>query len=281
MNFYGLQTLKLERPLIILDCETTGPDQNQDKILSLDVTVLHPDHSVFIFPTLMINPGIPIPEEATAVHHITDEMVEHASSFQEHIANVLLRLSAYHGDYCGHNVTFDLSILRAEFKRVGEEWDWEKTDAKILDTLAIARLKNQNTLSATYERYTGKKLDDAHESAADVAATLEVLDGQLRLHTDMPRTVSEIVEWSHPRRPDWIDSEGKFRWKNGEPLVNFGKRYNGVNMRDVHISFWRDFILTKDFSPEIKQIAADAMRGVFPTKAVELPFEDDKSDIPF
>ena len=63
--------LKLERPIMFFDLETTGTNILRDRIVEISMIKVYPDgHD--LQRTVRVNPGMPIPAEATAVHHITD-----------------------------------------------------------------------------------------------------------------------------------------------------------------------------------------------------------------
>ena len=72
-----LKHIALERPLAVIDLETTGVDPKCDRIIEVSVLKLAPggeaDHR-----TRRVNPGVPIPPEATAVHGITDDELRRA-----------------------------------------------------------------------------------------------------------------------------------------------------------------------------------------------------------
>jgi DNA polymerase-3 subunit epsilon len=68
------QLLTLTRPLIVFDCETTGVDTNTDRIVELGFQLWTADGLQKEWRSL-VNPCVPIPAGATAVHHITDAMV--------------------------------------------------------------------------------------------------------------------------------------------------------------------------------------------------------------
>jgi hypothetical protein len=113
-----------------------------------------------------------------------------------------------------------------------------------------------------YEKHTGKKLEGAHRALEDVKATSELLFEQLRKYQTIPRNLDMLhdAQW-----PGWIDTEGKFRFtKEGVPTIQFGKHRNDP-MRTVPLGYW-SFILKGGFSPEIKQIAQNALNGIYPIK---------------
>lgn len=66
--------LNLKKPIVFFDLETTGVDVTKDHIVEISIIKILPTGEE-IEKTRRINPGIKIPPEATAVHHITDEDV--------------------------------------------------------------------------------------------------------------------------------------------------------------------------------------------------------------
>ena len=70
------QHLALHKPLVVLDLETTGVNQQEDRIVELAAVRFTPELSAEPFHT-GINPGISIPSTASDIHGITDSMVQH------------------------------------------------------------------------------------------------------------------------------------------------------------------------------------------------------------
>ena len=79
--------LNLTRPIVFFDLETTGTNVNSDRIVEISVIKLLPDGRA-IEKTRRINPEMPIPAEATAVHHITDEDVAGEKTFRQVAASL-------------------------------------------------------------------------------------------------------------------------------------------------------------------------------------------------
>ena len=105
--------LNLKRPIIFFDLETTGIDTAKDRIVEISIAKVMPDGEE-ITKTRRINPGMHIPEEATAVHGITDEDVKECPTF----AQVAKSLEQFiRGcDFGGFNSNrFDLPVLVEEF----------------------------------------------------------------------------------------------------------------------------------------------------------------------
>ena len=72
--------LKLKRPIIFFDLETTGVDTAHDRIVEISMVKVDPDGTKQV-KTRRINPEMPIPAEATAVHGISDEDVKDEPTF--------------------------------------------------------------------------------------------------------------------------------------------------------------------------------------------------------
>ena len=75
-----VRNLKLEKPLVFVDLETTGINTTNDRIVEVTVLKIHPDGSREEKSEL-VNPGIPIPPGATKVHGITNEDVADKPGF--------------------------------------------------------------------------------------------------------------------------------------------------------------------------------------------------------
>ena len=74
--------LNLKKPIIFFDLETTGTNITTDRIVEISMIKIMPNGEEKE-RTLRINPEMPIPAEATAVHHITDEDVANCRTFKE------------------------------------------------------------------------------------------------------------------------------------------------------------------------------------------------------
>lgn len=186
------QLLALERPLIIFDLETTGLAVGEDKIVEIAYEKIMPSGEIIAY-TQRVNPGKPIPEEASRINGIYDKDVADAPSF----AKLSYELwSMFEGsDVGGFNVLgFDLPFLRGEFASVGKNFDFFQKrilDAKILYHKMEARdMFAPRNLSAAYKLYCGKDHTTAHTGAGDVRVTVEVLEKQLEKYP-------EFRDWSY------------------------------------------------------------------------------------
>ena len=156
-------------------------------------------------------------------------------------------------------------MLEAEFRRAGLEF--RISERRVVDVYNIFCKLYPRTLSAAYKFFCGKELEGAHGAAADTAATLEVLLGQLERHPELPRELAGLAEFSDLTDPDAIDRTRRFKWSGDEAVVNFGKNA-GRTLRDLADNdpgFLR-WITRNDFPDDVKKIAADALVGKFPVR---------------
>lgn len=251
------ELISLERPLIGLDLETTGPVPKTARIVELGLEIMRPGQPTKEYRTL-VNPGEPIPPEATKVHNITDEMVADAPTFAQLADNLLTGLTDC--DYVGYSVRYDLQVMQLEFERAGKRWSYE--DASVIDAHRVWQTIEGRSLNHAIERWlTGKQLDvdgEAHTALRDVKMATRVVAAQLHQCPQLPRDPKRLHDlcW-----PDWFDSEGKLRWRDGELVMGFGQ-HKGKPMREVPRGYFR-FMISKDFSAKVKGACEQALKGVF------------------
>lgn len=259
------RTLRLRRPLAFVDTETTGPNPAHDRIVEIVVVRLEPDGRREVFET-RVNPGVAIPAEVIKIHGITDEDVEDMPPF----AAVAPRVAElFEGaDIAGFGIRrFDVEILEREFARAGHSWS--RGDRRLVDSMTIFHMRERRNLTAAYRFYCGKSLDGAHSARADVEAAIEVLHGQIARYPDLPADVDGLhALCQQPRLGEAIDPEGKFVWRDGEAFVSFGI-HRGRPLRDVarDAPDYLRWITESDFTHEVRDIAAAALKGKFPQKA--------------
>ena len=219
--------LKLDRPVMFFDLETTGTDALHDRIVEISMIKVMPD-GTDIQRTVRVNPGMPIPAEATAVHHITDADVTDKPLFSQ-LAEGLAQ--SFRGcDLAGFNSNrFDIPLLAEEFARAGIDFDFN--ECRFIDVQTIFHKKEQRTLSAAYKFYCGKNLDDAHSANADTRATYEVLMAQLDRYDDLPNDMEKLAEYSSQNKN--VDLMGRLVYDDRHrEVINFGK-YKGQLAVDV------------------------------------------------
>ncbi|MDD5306998.1 MAG: 3'-5' exonuclease [Deltaproteobacteria bacterium] len=256
--------LKLERPLVMFDVETTGLDAATDRIVELAAVKLWPDGRVEE-KCRRFNPLVPIPKEATAVHGIRDEDVKDEPPFLK-VAHGDKGVAAFFAgcDLAGYNVAdYDIPILKAELERAGERLDL--SDAAVVDAYKIFVGREPRHLTAALRFYCGKEHDKAHSAMGDVRATLEVLAAELERYPDLPDTPAAIDK--SMRNPEHVDRRGKLRWQDGEIAVAFG-RHKGRTLKYL-ASEEPDYIrwmIDSGVAPDAEKILHDALIGAFEQK---------------
>lgn len=264
-----------ERPLVFFDLEATGVNILNDRIVEISVVKIFPDGRREV-KTRRINPEMHIPEEASAIHGIYDKDVANEPTFRAISKNFFIYLEDC--DLGGYNITkFDIPMLTREFSRAG--LTFTTANRRIIDAYNIFCRMEPRNLSAAYKFFCGKDMKDAHSAEADTLATVEIFEGEIKRYSQMarenypediekwPETLDEFHTFCNQRMIDSIDPDGRFKWKNGEAVVAFGKNA-GTSLRRIAIDnpdFLR-WILRSDFSVEVKNIASDALKGIFPEK---------------
>lgn len=242
--------LKLERPIIFFDLETTGTSITRDRIVEISLIKLYPNGDRDV-KSRRINPEMPIPPESTAVHHITDEDVANEPTFRQ-ISRDLLTI--FEGcDIGGFNSNkFDVPLLMEEFARVGLTFDIR--GRRFIDVQNIFHKMEKRTLVAAYKFYCGKDLEDAHSAQADTMATIEVLFGQLDRYPELKNDVDSLAEFSGGGNN--VDLAGRIVYnENGEEVFNFGK-HKGKTVKEVlrrEPSFFA-WIMQGDFPKNTKDV---------------------------
>lgn len=242
--------LKLERPLIFFDLETTGTNITRDRIVEISYIKLYPDGKEEK-RSRRLNPEMPIPAASTAIHHITDEDVKDELTFRQ-IAKSLLGI--FEGcDIAGYNSNkFDVPLLMEEFGRCGLNFDI--TGRRFIDVQNIFHKMEQRTLVAAYKFYCGGELKDAHSALADTQATYEVLLGQLARYSELENNVDYLAKFSNIGRNVDLAARIVLNDKD-EPIFNFGK-HKGKTVKEVfrkEPSFY-DWMMQGDFPKNTKDV---------------------------
>lgn len=219
--------IKLERPIVFFDLETTGIQIATDRIVEISVLKVYPNGNKETW-TRLVNPEIEIPKEASDIHGITNEKVVTEPKFSELAPKISTMIEGC--DLAGFNSNrFDIPLLAEEMLRSKVNFDME--NRKAIDVQVIFHKKEQRTLGAGYEFYCGKNLENAHSAEADTIATYEILEAQLEKYEDLENDVDFLSSYSsHQKRADFagfilLDAEE-------EEIFSFGK-YKGRKVQDV------------------------------------------------
>jgi DNA polymerase-3 subunit epsilon len=239
--------------LAVIDLETTGVDIENDRIVQLAVV-----RTDGVKHCWFVNPGRPIPPLATEIHGITDEQVEDAPTFDQIAPEVFEAIDGWAiGTYNGRK--FDVPFLGAELRRCGITWP--PPDLVQVDARLVWDAQEPHTLASAVRRFLGEDHVNAHSALADATATLRILTHQ----------AAQLQEYSvaalakREQAPDWLDSRGVFRWKGSVAVITIGKDWAGKPLQQVDRGFLQ-WMLTKEFPEDTKQIARAASQGRYPRK---------------
>jgi DNA polymerase-3 subunit epsilon len=252
--------LQLRRPLAILDLEATGLKPEVDRIVEIAVVKIEPDGKTTEY-VRRINPQIPIPPEATAVHGIHNEDLNDAPAFKSVAQEVAHFLQGC--DLGGFNLSgYDLRLLLREFERAGIPFSLQ--DRVILDAKQIYHAREPRTLEAACRFYLNEGHENAHSALHDAIATWRVLNAQVCHYRDLPRDPAALANMFNRH----IDSDGKFEWNGDKAAFAFGK-YRGRSLQEIAETDaeYLTWIAGKgEFRKDAKEIARNALKGEYPQK---------------
>ncbi|MCI1640771.1 MAG: 3'-5' exonuclease [Bacteroidales bacterium] len=237
--------LKLERPLLFFDIESTGLNIPNDSIIELSFVKILPDNEQRI-KTWRVRPWDyktntqrPISPGAKAVNGIKDEELTDCPKFYDIADEVAEWLKD--SDLAGYNSSkFDLPMLAEEIERIrkykDKDLDINLHDKKMVDVQTIYFTMEPRNLKAAYRFYCGgEDFENAHSAEADTIATFEVLKGQLDRY---PETLKNDVSFlsTFAGRPKTADYAGRLVLNDKkEPVISFGK-HRGKTAREVYFS---------------------------------------------
>ena len=263
----------LQHDLLFFDIEATGLNVVRDRIVQIALVKYFANGQPAAELSLLINPQMPIAEDAIAVHGITLADVANEPTFEQ----VAQQIFDFIGDsdLAGYNSNrFDVPLLMEEFARAGLDFEVEKR--KTIDVQRIFYKMEPRTLKAAYRLYCGQELENAHDALADVRATVEVFRGQLArydgvdLLDESGKTIGAPIKNDMQILHDFtndlktldatqrlkLDSDGK------TVLFNFGK-YVGqpaakILYEDRNYYHW---IQNKEFSTQVKKMVKNLLEA--------------------
>lgn len=201
----------LERlPILVLDTETTGLDVARDRVVSIGALRLVGGrlYRATSFDRL-VNPGMSIPPRSTAIHGITDAMVADAPPFAE----VYRALEAVMAGtvVVGHQIAFDLAMLRAESGRSGCQWAEPRSLDTLLLVVALLPHLNGASLDAVASEL-GVSIHGRHTALGDSLVTAEIFASLLpRLAEEGVATLGQAAAFSQ-RAKGFVRAQNKAGW---------------------------------------------------------------------
>jgi DNA polymerase-3 subunit epsilon len=209
--------------LAVFDTETTGLDTRHARIVTCFLGVIGPDGAIEEEHRWLADPGIEIPEQASAVHGITTEYAkEHGRAAPDVVAEIRAQLEEYFAaklPVVAFNATYDFSIVHHELLRYGLP---PFADPRpIIDPLVIDRAvdtyrRGKRTLEMAAAHYL-VPLDGSHQADADAIAAGRVAQAILATHAE---TLTGDAGWLHDQQivwaEAWAENYQKFRRESGD-----------------------------------------------------------------
>ena len=198
--------------LAVFDTETTGVDTNHARIVSAAIALIGPEGEILERYDWLLDPGVPIPEGAAAVHGITTEIAQ-ASGIAApvgvtQIVAQLREMIERGYPIVAYNAPFDLSLLASEAKRhgiAGAEGFAPVLDPLVLDKQFDRYRKGKRTLEVTAGHY-GVDLGNAHDAGEDAIAAGRVLQAFARKYADkVPGELEEL----HTAQVGWAKAQAE------------------------------------------------------------------------
>lgn len=269
--------------ILTFDLETTGLSFETDRIIQCAIVITDEDGLKLEY-NFYINPGFPIPPEATEIHKITDEMVADCPRFEEY-ANVLFGFFMEENTIiCGFNIMgFDFRMLQAEFTRCG--LPFSLVGREVLEMGNLVKLLFPRTLEAMFKQEIGLAIEElfgsAHDALNDTKATnllMYKLIEKIKANNldlsfvkdELPQIEPQLslIESAKVIAPysrfgnNILDIEGKFKTNSsGKTIFGFGKYMGEVVDADNsnHIGFLQ-WMRDKDFKPDTLKIVDDFLQ---------------------
>lgn len=239
--------LKLEKPILFFDIESTGLSIASDAIIELSFVKILPadpgSPNEERIKTWRVRPWDyvnncqkPINPKAQEVHGISDEELKECKCFHEIAEEVEEWIEGC--DLAGFNSNkFDMPMLAEELERVKlykhKALKINLHEIKMVDVQNIYHQLEPRNLKAAYRFYCDKDLEKAHSAEADTVATYEVLKAQLDKYPEQLRNNMDFLA-NFSERQKIVDYAGRLVYNDkNEPCVNFGK-HKGKTAREVY-----------------------------------------------
>ena len=254
--------LKLNRPLLFFDIESTGLNIAADSIIELSFVKVFPSGEQRI-KTWKIKPWDyetrrqrPIAPSASAVNGVKDEDLVDCPRFCDVVDEIVEWIGD--SDLAGFNsAKFDLPLLAEEIERVrhylGRDFDINLHEKKMVDVQNIYHFKEPRNLKAAYRFYCGGDFENAHTAEADTIATYEVLKSQLDMYDDLKNDVDALSAVGG--RPRVVDYAGRLIYNDDkEAIISFGK-HKGKTAREVYLTepSYFSWIMNGEFTLDTKR----------------------------
>lgn len=216
-----------DRPIVVLDTETTSADPLEARILQISCQAVYPDGRVSGSSyTAIVNGGYEIPDDVVAIHGITPaRCAAEGVKLVDALYEVVRRLDRWHkvAAIAIYNATFDWPLLWEEMGRTELVWTDPLGASMLVDPLVIEREFNgiskghySNKLTDVAKRY-GIAADGAHDAARDAVMTAGILHKQIAAYEPLRQTtIQELQAKQREWYGSWRDSLNRYNEKKGK-----------------------------------------------------------------
>lgn len=175
-----------EQIFVCLDCESTGLEPKEDRIIEIAAARFTFEKILQEFETL-VDPERLIPETSQEIHKISQEMVLGKPKILEILPDFLKMVEGH--ILVGHGITFDIALIAAEAKRHNIPTNIEKQP--YFDTLRMARLYGQSPVNSLQQlrQHFNIEPEGAHRAMSDVVVNIEVFKQLAKTY----KTVEELT----------------------------------------------------------------------------------------
>ena len=217
-----------KQKFVCVDCETTGLDPKQDRVIEVAVMCFDADEILAEYESL-VDPLCEVPETSIAIHHITQEMVNGQPTIERVLPEVLKIIGKH--IIIGHGVGFDIEILSSEAERLGVPCDIRYN--RSLDTLRMARLYGESPINSLehLRKHFNIPQEGAHRAMSDVVVN---------------RSVFYALAKRFKRTEDLFDALSRPILMSTMPL---GK-HKGRSMKDIPLQYLQ-WMVNKDFDQDL------------------------------
>ena len=172
---------------ICLDCESTGLEPTEDRIVEIAVAKFSLSE-IFEQYESLIDPGCPIPQTSQEIHKISQEMIEGKPKIKEVLPQLLQMIKGH--IIIGHGIGFDLALIAAEAKR--NQIPCTILEAPFIDTLRLARLYGESPINSPdkLRQHFNIEPQGVHRAMSDVLVNIEVFKYLAKPY----KTVEELLK---------------------------------------------------------------------------------------
>lgn len=242
----------IEKDTIFFDLETTGLSIKEDRIVELCAVKYRKDKTKVSIHKYF-NPNREVSKEAEEIHGLTNEFLSTYDSFDSSSTELFEFFSGC--DLGGYNcMTFDIPMLFEEFARCNKQLN--VFNINIIDSYQLLNKYETRKLNDIYKRFFNKDIENAHNTEADIEATIKIFEKQVELYKLEDKNINEISDIIKTTSDGskLIDLSGWFKkTPSNEYLYNKGKHKDTL-IKD-NLSYLKWFMECKDMETNSRSVA--------------------------